>query len=502
MKKLTAEQKMRKARAMLVLNDPFYGALSLSMKLRPISDDKVEKAIVNKSCVVDGKQIVYDPEFIDNVDLLQAKGLLAHEVSHVALKHNLRRGDRNWKLWNMACDYIIDPILRSAGFKLPPVYEIDKNGQVNIVNGHFSDDFSGKHVEEVYEILLARKKAAQKAQKEAMKKALDDAKNSQFQDGFDEDDDQDADQDDLQSQIPPRLADTDVDEDDDKDGTDGQDSDDGPAADSDKPGVGGDLDDDDDIDFENLPGTGMVLDFPVDMKDNKAKDEADEKQTLAIEDAMRAAKMHGDMPADIERLIDARKEHKIYWYDELRDFMEKVTERGDYSWIAPSRRYISHGFVLPGLSEEEILPNIVVVCDTSGSIGKYELEQYAAEISNVLEEFDCRFTVIYCDTSVKHTEEFCIDDLPIKLDARGGGGTRFMPAFLHVRDNFEDAQAIVFFTDMDAWDWDKVKDYDPKLPVLWLDSYDGRVVNRPGFTLPFGKHILLEAEEPEHEDYF
>lgn len=490
---------------MLILSDPFYGALSLSMKMRPMSSDQIERRIVNQSCVVDGKQIVYDPAFIDEMDVLQAKGLIAHEVSHVALKHPLRRGDRNWKLWNIACDYVIDPILRSSGFKLPPVYEMEKNGDLKMVNGHFDKEFYGKSVEAVYEILLARQKAAQKKREEELKKAPcksdggfeDDGDDFEIVYSDDDDLDENFEDDDSKISIPPKLFD--IDEQDDEDGTGDQGADDGPADDDQDEGDGDDDIDESLFDIPNLPGTGAVLDFPTDTNDNTSKDKADEQQTLMIEDAMRAAKMHGKMPGDLMRLIDAGKEHKIHWYDELRDFMEKVTERGDYSWIAPSRRYISHGFVLPGLSEEEILPNIVVVCDTSGSIGRHELEQYAAEISNVLEEFDCRFTVIYCDTDVRHTEEFSVDDLPLKLNAKGGGGTRFLPALLHVRDNFEDAQAIVFFTDMDAFDWDAVRNYDPKLPVLWLDSYGGKVVKRPGFRLPFGKHILLEADEPEND---
>ena len=494
MNNLTAQQKMKKARTSLILSDPFFGALALKMRLRQTSEDEIEKRIVNHSCVVDGKQIVYDPAFIDNLDLLQAKGLLAHEVAHVALKHNLRRGDRNFKIWNLAGDYVIDPILRSAGFKLPPVFEIDEYGAVSIVEGHFDDELMGKSIEQVYDILLARIKEQQKKRQEQLQNMQSDG--DQDGDGeFDKDDDEIGGE---PGSIPPRLKDCDADDED--DGTDDSDGDDGAADQSDDDNGGGEIDFDD-LDIPNIPGTSVVLDYPMDIKDNTERDKIDQQQTLDVEDALRAAKMHGNMPAGLERLIEAGKEHKIYWYDELRDFMEKVTERGDYSWIAPSRRYISHGFVLPGLSEEEILPNIVVVCDTSGSIGDHELEQYAAEISNVLEEFNCRFTVIYCDTQVNNTEEFSIDDLPIKLNATGGGGTYFMPAFEHVRDNFEDAQAIVYFTDMDCFDWPQVRNYDPKLPVLWLDSYGGRVVNRPGFTLPFGKHILLELDETDNDNY-
>jgi predicted metal-dependent peptidase len=474
---------MKKARTMLILDDPFYGALSMRMKIRPMSANRIERAIVNRSCVIDGVQIVYDPRFIDGMSVLECKGLLAHEISHIALKHNLRRGDRDWRLWNAAGDFIIDPILKKAGFVLPDI------GDPDHTHGHFDDELTGKSVERAYEILKARQIAEQQAMKDAAKQLQSGQGGGSTGENEDQDEDKNEDQDDsnidddydredeIEKIIAPRLP---PQKDDDND------------SDDDQPDL-----DDSQMNVPNMPGEGAVLDMPIDMNDNTAVDKADEQQTLAIEDAYKSAKMHGKMPGGMERLIERQKEHKIEWYEEVRDFMEKALERGDYCWTSPSRRYLGHGFVLPGLSEEEILPNIIVVCDTSGSIDDKELEQYAAEISNVLEEFECKFKVIYCDTAVCGEQDFSYEDLPIKLDAKGGGGTRFKPAFDYIKKNNIETEAIIFFTDMDAWDWPQLKDYDPQLPVLWLDSY-GDIVNRVGFRLPFGKHILLELDNTQN----
>jgi predicted metal-dependent peptidase len=59
---------------------------------------------------------------------------------HVALKHMTRRGDRNMIRWNIADDFVIDPILQECGFELP-------NG------AHIDPKWDGMWAEKVYDLL-------------------------------------------------------------------------------------------------------------------------------------------------------------------------------------------------------------------------------------------------------------------------------------------------------------------------------------------------------------
>jgi predicted metal-dependent peptidase len=71
----------------------------------------------------------------------------------------------------------------------------------------------------------------------------------------------------------------------------------------------------------------------------------------------------------------------------------------------------------------------VIVVDTSGSIGTSELEQFAGEITAINEGAQPeRIYVVYCDAAVQGVAEFGPGE-PIKLSAKGGGGTDFMPPF-------------------------------------------------------------------------
>lgn len=107
----TAAEQITKAVAGIVLDDPFYGYLLLRQDV--IQDPSVETACTN------GKTIRYNPKFTRKMTLPQLKGLLKHEVMHVAHMHHLRRQQRDHQRWNMAGDYVINAMLKEAGVDLP-----------------------------------------------------------------------------------------------------------------------------------------------------------------------------------------------------------------------------------------------------------------------------------------------------------------------------------------------------------------------------------------------
>lgn len=108
-----AKDKLSKARAGLILDHPFFGSLALKL-------DLVEDATNNPTACTDGKQIRYNPEFIEELSLEETKGLLCHEIMHCANQHHLRRDSRDIKKWNAAADYAINPLIRDSGMQIPP----------------------------------------------------------------------------------------------------------------------------------------------------------------------------------------------------------------------------------------------------------------------------------------------------------------------------------------------------------------------------------------------
>lgn len=115
---MTPAEKMRKARAQLVMGQPFFGTLALRLAL-------VERPDV-ETAAVDGVSLFFNPAWVDGRDIPELVGVWCHEVLHCALHHATRRGGRDPERWNVACDYAINPLVDAAGLTLPAGARRDK----------------------------------------------------------------------------------------------------------------------------------------------------------------------------------------------------------------------------------------------------------------------------------------------------------------------------------------------------------------------------------------
>ena len=83
----------------------------------------------------------------------------------------------------------------------------------------------------------------------------------------------------------------------------------------------------------------------------------------------------------IERMVDDIVEPKIPWYVLLEQFVNEVI-RDDYNELIHDRRFIQHGIYLPDMYSEGC--SVVIAEDTSGSIGKAELQAFVSEAVGIL----------------------------------------------------------------------------------------------------------------------
>jgi len=109
---MSASGKITAARTSLVLEEPFFGSLALSLKVK--ADDTCKTAWTN------GRELGYSPAFIETLTHSQVTALLKHEVMHCACGHPWRRDNRDMKDWNIACDKAINKEITESGFTLPP----------------------------------------------------------------------------------------------------------------------------------------------------------------------------------------------------------------------------------------------------------------------------------------------------------------------------------------------------------------------------------------------
>jgi len=127
-----ASKKITKARAGLILDQPFFGALAL--KLKPIESKRCETGWT------DGESMGFNPEWIEDLSLDKVKGFIAHEVMHLAVGHQARRQNRDPGKWNVAADFAINQILVDSGFELPDTQCLN-------------NAYRGKSAEEIYTLM-------------------------------------------------------------------------------------------------------------------------------------------------------------------------------------------------------------------------------------------------------------------------------------------------------------------------------------------------------------
>ena len=198
-----------------------------------------------------------------------------------------------------------------------------------------------------------------------------------------------------------------------------------------------------------------------------------------LKQAAEVAKSCGSLPGDLELLINEFVDPKIDWRTALRHMIE-VTARNDYNWMKPSRSWLAHGHFLPGLLSNE-LGEIVIAVDTSGSVSDNTLKQFASEISSIMTVVrPTKIHIVYVDTQVAHTDEFSPDELPLKFEAHGRGGTDFVPPF-----NWVDEQGIlptvfIYLTDGECYSFPPAPGY----PTIW--AVEGRIPE-----VPFGQVLEL-----------
>lgn len=425
----TTEERLTRGRTRLVLDQPFFGTLSLRLKLTPGS---------LPTMATDGTRIVYNPAFVNQLKPAELEGTLAHEVLHCALGHHCRRGNRDPGLWNEAADLAINPILIKNGFTLPAGALIDPA-------------FTNLSAEEIYARLLQKRgqgnsTPAQSAGQPDGGGTTSDgsqaAQGSRIQDSS------------IPAASQPGENRTPV-------TTEGT-----PDPASMRPGAFGEVWD----------ATGEQG-HPASPAEKRRQEH---EWSIAAEQALRSAKACGHKPGGVERPLSEARQSRQDWRAILRDFIAAAAP-SDYRWTPPNRRYIASGLYLPSV-ERRGLGEIVIVVDTSGSIGKRELEQFAAEISAISEEAQPEaIHVVYCDAAVQCVQEFRASE-PVKLEPKGGGGTDFRPAFGWVTENDIAPACLIYLTDLCCDSFPETPDY----PVLWVT--DSRR------TAPFGETIRITLE--------
>ena len=153
--------------------------------------------------------------------------------------------------------------------------------------------------------------------------------------------------------------------------------------------------------------------------------QADLLRRQVAQDVIAHAKVAGTVPGGLLRWAEQILNPKVNWRKvlaaELRRAVAEVSGAVDYSYRRPSRRAaVAGNVVLPALRRP--VPEVAVVCDTSGSMTEDLLAAALAEVEGLLRALGMarQVRVLACDTAVSPAQRV---SSARQVQLVGGGGT-------------------------------------------------------------------------------
>ena len=435
----------------LLVKYPFFGSVVAN------SNFIAEPAVGTAG--TDGKNIYYNPNFIESITDDQQTFIFAHEICHIAFDHIFRSEGKDKYLWNIATDSVVNAFLKQDG--LPIVEDgVDIPEAINY------------DAEEMYKKLLEKKKQQQQNgqgngqnQQGSQQQSSSSGENSQEQDKQ------------SQEQSGNRSGEDSQEEEKQQD-------------------VGHD--------------THSMWDKAIEKRYQEEQQQPDEKQNKEQEkkknEEIKKLTELGEKEAFKQNKIERNKQleelrkalasqshgHGNTTNSERRNITDIGTSEPLIDWRRLLKEAVKYDIdwsyqnagiedgVVTAYLEEMPRPETEIVLDTSGSIDETLLRNFLRECKNILQtskvKVGCFDTQFYGFTEIKDVSD--IDNLPFY----GGGGTNFEVAVNAFTRRVENK---IIFTDGDA--------NMPNTPIdaIWI-VFGGIKINPAG-----GKVIHIDDEQLE-----
>ena len=423
----------------------------------------------------DGKVLLYNPDFVKELNENQRIFLFAHEVCHVAFDHIMRREGKDEETWNIAADAVINALLIQDGLTMI-------EGGVNIPEAINYD------VEEMYNKLLKEKQqnsqgskatsnsqANQKQQGSQNKQESQKSQKGQVQQDLNGHDEQNGKADvghDTHSLWDKAIEDRKKEIEQEK--ADKKESSNAKSEDAKE---------------QKQENSNIDSNNNQKAKDNKKFAQHGERETFKqnrierkkrLQELSKELAKQSSQEAGNEIQREGKKLSDIGISAPLIDWRRLLKQaiKFDEEWTRKNAR-MRDGFFRYRL-EQIPIPETEIVLDTSGSVSEILLKNFLRECKNILEnskvKVGCFNTEFHGFTEIKHIED--IDNMRFPI----GGGTNFDAA---VKAFSRRACNKIIFTDGEApMPKETVRN------VIWIVFGDekinpkgGRVINITGEQL-------------------
>jgi predicted metal-dependent peptidase len=341
-----------KARAQMLIRHPFFASVVLSTEF--IEDHKCETAWT------DYIKVGYNPAFMSKLSIPVCTFVIIHEIMHIILKHNLRRGSRKPIRWNKAADYAINNELKDSGIEVWEHCLVDTR-------------FHGMAAEQIYDILTeeADKKNEGRGKGEPGKGEPGKGEPGKGEPGKGE------------------------------------------------PGGGQGPDDDDDIEDLGPMGQDLKPDACEGMTQAEAS-AASQDINGKIAQAATMARAAGKMPANLDLLVNGILNPPQRWEAILREFMTRMVYSNE-TWNRRNRRFT---VTLPSRIDAGMGELCIIGDTSGSMMGDKVYAQLQVEINHCVEFVRPERTrVVWADYAACTAEEVFEPGDEILLHPKGGGGT-------------------------------------------------------------------------------
>ena len=379
-----------------------------------------------ETAATDGDKFYYNPYFIKALSAPERSWVIIHEVMHAALKHIWRCGTRIPQKFNYACDYAIHSIMQQFLNKSSGSMQINAAKSLKMPrNCLYSSKYDGMSAEEIYNLLPDNyQEAASFGESGQSNNSDDNNSNGQGSSG---------------NQTP--------------------------------------LDDHSKWYSKNTQNDSTIK-----------QRNWDGRMVAAAQVAMQ--KNAGNLPAFMQRLIDKLVNPKLNWLILLHNFIDY--EVNDFSFTKCDNRYTEEEWgdiKMPSFSdEEEVVKNIVIWIDTSGSISNKELTVAYSEIIGAMYQFSkLQAKIGFFDAKAYDLHDVENVQDVLKLRPEGGGGTDVVPCFQYIDEKLDDEEVAGIIVITDGYlDWPEESIAKGK-PVLWI-------INNENQKAPWGITAELKID--------
>lgn len=391
----------------------------------------------NKTAFTDGLDIYFHSRFAEALTSEQFTGIYFHELFHILLNHTKRLRNRKPVLHNIACDYFIERVLNE--FTSKREYEkLIQSASFSCLDR--SNTFDAMSSEEIYEYLVNNKP-----------KMKNDESTSNY----------------------GNKSKIDV-------GADG-----GISINGDIIGNVEDL-----VNTKVYNSKGELVDIKSNIESSGKREASNQNQRVLLESNKDT--IFGKMAALFEREFDIKiEEPKVNWKKVLQNFIVKKFS-ADYSWHSKRSTEYGSRMTLPNIVEDGSTIKIGVVIDTSGSMGKEEMDNAMTELWHIMKSFKSfEITLMCCDADIdyKNIKKIKKKNELYDFTIGGGGGTSFIPPFKYFDKlkKLDSPHVILYFTDCyGSYPEIKKRNYE----TIWVITHDG-IDEKNDYYPPFGRVAYL-----------